>query len=163
VSEVRGNDRTATCLCGRVMLETTGQPMVSADCHCTSCQIAGEQLEALAGAPSVLNADGGTSVVLFRKDRVRCISGQDLLAGHRLKPDSPTRRVVATCCNSAMVLDFTKGHWLSVYKNRLPEEDRPRAEMRAHTGRFMWRLLSTWAATGFRRVRVPFEVENAMS
>jgi hypothetical protein len=35
---------------------------------------------------------------------------------HRLKPDSPTRRVVATCCNSAMFLDVTKGHWLSMYR-----------------------------------------------
>src|SRR5262249_36208097 len=26
----------------------------------------------------------------------------------RLTPDSPTRRVVASCCNSAMLLEFTK-------------------------------------------------------
>src|SRR5712671_5622189 len=55
-----------------------------------------------------------------RKDRVHCVTGQEYLEEHRLKPDSPTRRVIATCCNSGMFLDFTKGHWLTMYRNRFP-------------------------------------------
>jgi len=45
-------------------------------------------------------SDGGTDYVLYRKDRVQCVTGQEYLEEHRLKPDSPTRRVIATCCNS---------------------------------------------------------------
>ena len=50
--------------------------------------------------------------------------GAEYLEEWRLKPNSPTRRVVATCCNSAMFLDFTKGHWLSMYRNRFPQARR---------------------------------------
>ncbi len=52
--------------------------------------------------------DGGTGFVLVRSDRVRCVKGGDKLQEHRLKPDSPTRRVLATCCNSPMFLEFSK-------------------------------------------------------
>jgi hypothetical protein len=58
--------------------------------------------------------------------------GLEYLEEHRLKPESPTRRVVATCCNSAMFLDFTKGHWLSMYRNRFPS-GAPPLEMRVMT------------------------------
>jgi hypothetical protein len=77
-------------------------------------------LSALAAAPPVRNPDGGTDYLLYRKDRVQCVRGQEHLEAHRLKPESPTRRVIATCCNSAMFLDFTKGHWLTLYRNRFP-------------------------------------------
>jgi hypothetical protein len=48
----------------------------------------------------VLNSDGGTGLILYRKDRVQCTTGQQYLEEHRLKPDSPTRRVIAKCCRS---------------------------------------------------------------
>ena len=57
----------------------------------------------------VLNPDGGTDYVLYRKDRVQCVTGQEHLEEHRLKPDSPTRRVIATCCNSANVPRLYQG------------------------------------------------------
>jgi len=156
VNGFKGRSRTAICACGRVALDAVGKPIVSAACYCATCQEAGRQFEALPGAPPLLEADGGTSVVLFRKDRVLCLRGQDLLAEHRLAPDSKTRRVVATCCNSAMFLDFTKGHWLTLYKERIPADDRPPLEMQAHSGRFMWRLLSSWAAMGFRTPEIDY-------
>jgi hypothetical protein len=104
-------DTIATCQCGKVKVEAIGLPILTAACYCTSCQDAGHRLERLASAPPVLDPDGGTSVILYRKDRVQCVTGRQHLEEHRLNPDSPTRRVVATCCNSAMLLDFTKGHW----------------------------------------------------
>jgi len=61
-----------------------------------------------------------------------CLRGSEHLQDNKLKPDSPTRRVVAGCCNSAMFLDFTKGHWLSMYRGRFPN-DAPRVEMRVMT------------------------------
>ncbi|MDB5923931.1 MAG: hypothetical protein JWN13_2867, partial [Betaproteobacteria bacterium] len=87
-----------------------------------------------------------------------------------LKPDSPTRRVVATCCNSAMFLDFTKGHWLSMFRNRFPT-GAPAVEMRIMTkerrvgveltddlanysgrsGKFILKVIAAWISMGFRR------------
>jgi hypothetical protein len=151
----------------------TGDPIVHAACYCSSCQEAGRRIEQLPGASPVLDADGGTDFVLYRKDRVRCAQGGERLEPHRLKADSPTRRMVATCCNSAMFLDFTKGHWLNVYRARIPGAVRP-LEMRVMTserrqgvappedapnyatrsGKFMWKLFAAWVPMGFRTPRV---------
>lgn len=167
-------DAIATCQCGKVKVEAIGRPILTASCYCMSCQDAGHRLERLASAPPVLDPDGGTSVILYRKDRVQCVTGRQHLEEHRLKPDSPTRRVVATCCNSAMLLDFTKGHWVSMYCNRLPT-GAPPLEMRVMTGerrvggglpddvpnhrghsvKFMLKLVAAWIAMGFRRPQLP--------
>lgn len=164
---------SATCQCGKVKFEAVGPPILTASCYCTSCQEAGRQFEQLASAPPVLDADGGTGVILYRKDRVQCVMGQEYLGERRLKPDSPTRRVVATCCNSPMFLDFTKGHWLSMYRNRFPA-GAPPLEMRimtkerrvgveladdlpnysGYSARFMLKLIAAWIAMGFRRPEV---------
>jgi hypothetical protein len=165
-------DRVATCQCGKVRIEAVGRPILAASCYCASCQEAGHRLGRLACAPPLLDADGGTSVVLYRKDRVQCLTGRQHLEAHRLQPDSPTRRVVAACCNSAMFLDFTKGHWVSLYRNRFPP-GAPPLEMRVmtrqrrvgvrlpddvpnhrgHSGKFMLKLIAAWIAMGFRRPR----------
>lgn len=164
---------TATCRCGAVVLELAGAPIMRAACYCTSCQEAGLQLEQLPGAPPVLDADGGTDFVLHRKDRVRCVQGGERLEARRLKPDSPTRRMVATCCNSAMFLDFTKGHWLTLYRARVDGRVHP-LEMRvmtsdrrvgvvlpddapnhpARSGKAMRKLICAWVAMGFRIPKV---------
>lgn len=162
-------DRVATCRCGKVRLEAIGRPILTASCYCTSCQDAGHRLDRL------LDADGGTGMTLYRKDRVQRVTGRRHLEEHRLKPDSPTRRVVATCCNSAMFLDFTKGHWVSIYRDRFPT-GAPPTEMRVMTGerragagllpddvpnhrghsvKFMLKLVAAWMAMGFRRPQLP--------
>jgi hypothetical protein len=173
VSQKQQEHLSETCHCGKVKLEAAGRPIMTACCYCASCQEAGRRFEQLASAPSVLNADGGTDYVLYRKDRVRCVAGQEYLEERRLKPDSPTRRVIATCCNSAMFLDFTKGHWLTMYRNRFPT-GAPAPEIRvmtrdrregvaladdlpnydSHPGRFMLRLIGAWIAMGFRRPEI---------
>jgi hypothetical protein len=164
---------SATCQCGKVKFEAVGSPILTGACYCTSCQEAGRQFEQLASAPPVLDPDGGTDFILYRKDRVRCVMGQGHLEERRLKPESPTRRVVATCCNSAMFLDFTKGHWLSMFRNRFPA-DAPSLEMRFMTkerragvelandlpnyngpsGKFILKLMAAWIAMGFRRPEI---------
>ncbi|WP_332817179.1 GFA family protein [Sphingopyxis sp.] len=162
--------RTASCQCGAVTLEMVGKPIVAATCYCHSCQKAGKAFAALTGASGVVGADGGTPYLLVRKDRIAWLSGSDELEEHRLQPDAPTRRFVSRCCNSPMFLEFTKGHWLSIYSARIPEGERPQAEMRTivkdrpdgveladdipnyatPSGKFMWRLLTAWVAMGFR-------------
>jgi hypothetical protein len=168
--------REVACRCGQVRLEARGTPILTSACYCTSCQTAGATLQARPGAPQILQTDKGTPFMLFRKDRVRCVAGAELLAEHRLSPDSSTRRVVATCCNSAMFLEFTKGHWLSLYMERFAPSDRLPVDLRTmtrdlappvsfddgipayatHSGRFMWRLLAAWAAMGFRSPKIEF-------
>ncbi len=160
---------SVTCQCGRVEFGVVGAPILAASCHCTSCRRAGRAFEALPSAPPVLDADGGSSVLLYRRDRVRCVAGREYLEEHRLKPDSPTRRVLASCCNSAMFGDFTKGHWLSMYRRRFPHgappvemrimtKDRgtdavPKDDVPSHGGfppGFLWKLLTAWIAMGLR-------------
>src|SRR5690606_3959984 len=88
------------CSCGKVQLIARGKPIMATECHCNSCREAGARLGVLDGAPSFLAANGGTPFAMYRKDRVEITHGQALLKEFRLKPDSPTRRVIATCCNT---------------------------------------------------------------
>jgi hypothetical protein len=79
----------------------------------------------------------------------------------------------ARCCNTAMFVDVTVGHWITVYRGRLPENIPPptmrlmTAERPAgvvlpddmpnysgRSGRFMLKLLQAWMAMGFRRPAV---------
>jgi hypothetical protein len=174
MSDRQATTLTVTCACGQVALAATGWPIFTAACHCRSCRTAGERLEALPGAPPIIATDGGTELVLWRKDRVRCLRGAELLREFRLNPGSKTRRVVAGCCNAAMFLDFTAGHWVSFYRDRFLPDIRPPVELRVmtrdrrpgveftdalpsyagQTGGFMRRLLLAWAAMGFRTPRI---------
>jgi hypothetical protein len=74
-----------------------------------------------------------------------------------------------------MFLDFTKGHWLTMYRNCFPT-GAPPLEMRVmtqgrrdgvaladnlpnyggHSGRFMLRLIAAWIAMGLRRPAITF-------
>jgi hypothetical protein len=110
----------ASCACGAVTLEAKGPPMVTAVCYCDDCQSAGQKMQAAPGAPPVLDGDGGTAMVMFRKDRLRCVEGADRLVATKLDPKSATSRYVAGCCNSAMYLGFDDAkHWVDVYRNRV--------------------------------------------
>lgn len=164
---------TSTCTCGQVALKATGAPILTAACYCESCRVAGRRFEEAPSAPSVFNADGGVDYSLFRKDRVAVVQGASRLRAHQLTEASPTRRVVAACCNAPMFLDFTSGHWLSLYRDRMPK-DAPPVEIAVMTGdlpadhrcpvgiatysarppRFMLKLLASFAAMGFRRGKV---------
>jgi hypothetical protein len=72
-----------------------------------------------------------------------------------------------------MFLDFTKGHWLTLYRDRLPD-DAPPLELSVmakerpdgsalpdgmptyptYPAKFMVKLLASWAAIGFRRPKL---------
>lgn len=109
--------RSASCACGRVELEATGAPIVSAVCYCDDCQKGARQIEALPNAHAVADPDGGTQYILYRKDRFACTAGADLLKSYKLKPMSATNRIVATCCNTAMFVNFDRGpFWITAYR-----------------------------------------------
>jgi hypothetical protein len=109
----------ATCSCGRVELRASGAPIVSAVCYCADCQMGSRQIEELPGAGPVREPEGGTAYILYRKDRIACTKGAEILKNYKIKEGSNTNRVVASCCNSAMFLNFDKGpHWVSAYRAR---------------------------------------------
>jgi len=169
------NDVTRlACACGQVRLEADRAPIISAECHCNSCRTAGARLRALPAAPPFLETNGGTRFVLYRKDRVRFLEGTEALKELRLEPGATTRRVVATCCNTPVFLDFENGHWLSLYGCLWPAGTLPPPELRTMTSdlpdrsvlpddlpngkrqsiSFFAKLLGAWIAMGFRRPKI---------
>ncbi len=154
----------AHCSCGKVEMEVLGPPIMSGVCYCDDCQSGARQIEALPNSPRVMGPDGGTQAVLYRKDRVTCTKGADLLKGFRIKEKTATNRMVATCCNSAMTMSFAdQRHWVPVYRERFVDAAPP-LEMRICTKYkpagvtladdvpnfpgyppvLMWRLVKAW-------------------
>ncbi|MBE7731465.1 hypothetical protein H0482_00055 [Devosia sp. CC-YST696] len=165
-----------SCSCGAVEMEADGSPIMSTECLCTSCRSAATTFERLPGAKKLCEPSGGTRTEMYRKDRVRCVDGSDHLREHRLTDQTKTRRVVATCCNTPMFLDFTEGHWIDLYSVLWPENTLPPLQMRtmagdlddpsklpndvpnlkSHSPTFFVRLIAAWIAMGFRRPKIDY-------
>lgn len=168
-----------TCRCGRVRIGLSGEPITVAECHCTSCATAAGRMAGLPGAGSVVSANGGTPYVLYRKDRLEIVAGGEQLAQFRLGPDRSTRRVVARCCNTPILLEFSGGHWTSLYAALWPASARPALRLRTVTGDrpagapalgddvpagglatagFFGQLLGAWIAMGFKVPKLAAEL-----
>ncbi len=110
---------TVNCRCGQVSVEAFGAPFAAVVCHCSDCREGSRQIESLPNSISIREPGGGTAYLAYRKDRVTYVRGQALLKGFKLREGSPTNRVVATCCNCAMLLSFDDGkHWVDLYRAR---------------------------------------------
>ncbi len=124
---------TASCACGSVELTVIGAPIVSSVCYCDDCQQGSLQIEALSNADPVRDPDGGTAYILYRKDRIQCSKGTSLLKSYKIRESAVTNRVVATCCSSAMFMNFDKGpYWVAAYRARF-QGDLPPLQMRVCT------------------------------
>ena len=133
MSELRNSVTTVKCACGSVTVETTGAPIITGVCYCDDFQEGGRRIEALPNAAPVRDPDGGTPYVIYRKDRVKVTGGADKLVRYKLNEKSATNRVVAACCNSAMLLNFDDAkHWADVYRHRFAA-NAPPIEMRVCT------------------------------
>jgi hypothetical protein len=163
-----------TCACGQVSMAVEGEPIISAECHCTSCRTSGTRLDALPAAMHILEKNGGTQMVLYRKDRVSITHGLGVVMEMRLGPDATTRRAVAGCCKTPLFLEFKGGHWVSIYSRLWPEPTRPSPQLRTMTidridpeplpddipnsrrqsVTFMAKLLGAWIGMGFRAPRM---------
>ncbi len=125
--------RTASCHCGQVELRATGDPIVTSMCYCDDCEAGARHIEALPDSRPVRNPDGGTSYILYRKDRISCSKGAPLLRSFKLVEKSAANRMVASCCNSAMFMNFDDGrHWVSAYRAQFQGE-LPQVQMRICT------------------------------
>jgi hypothetical protein len=110
---------TVHCVCGQVAVEAIGAAIASVICYCDDCQEGARQIRSLPNAVSIDDPDGGTAYLVYRKDRVTCLKGASLLRHHKIRENSATDRVIATCCNSAMFLGFDDGkHWVDLYRSR---------------------------------------------
>jgi hypothetical protein len=158
------------CRCGAVHIDVEKAPIISTECHCNSCRAAAARLQVLGVPTPVQNANGGTPFVLYRKDRVRFAQGAEHLKAFRLAPQATTRRVIATCCNTPVFLEFKGGHWLSLYARLWPTGTLPPLDLRTMTSDlpqgavlgddvpsgtrqtlgFYAKLLGAWIAMGFR-------------
>jgi hypothetical protein len=165
-----------TCACGAVQMQAQNAPILSVECLCTSCRKAADILETLPGAPPLRAPSGGTRMEMYRKDRVTCTKGAAHLREYRLNDTTKSRRVVATCCNTPMFLDFTQGHWIDLYGHLWPAGTLPPLQMRTmtsdlddpgtlpqdvpnlktHSPRFFIRLISAWAAMLFRTPKLTY-------
>lgn len=119
----------SSCACGRVRCRAIGAPIVSLVCYCDDCQEGARRIEALPNAAGFRDADGGTPLLTYRDDRFSCSAGEELLVGYKISERAPTRRVVASCCNSAMFLKYRPGFWVSAYRARF-EGNLPPLQMR---------------------------------
>lgn len=166
-----------TCACGKFHVEVTGDPFITAECHCNSCRSAAQRLSALPPSFPLTAASGGVPYILYRKDRVRFPDGTAGLAEFRLSDSAPTRRVLTTCCNSPVFTEFQGGHWLSLFAGLWPVEARPPMQIRTQTGNFpagttlddslpsggmvtagfYAKLLWAWIAMGFKVPKVDVE------
>lgn len=174
-----GEATQIACGCGQTRLAVEGKPIDSVECCCTSCREAADRMQSLEGAPRTLTDHGTTPFVMYRKDRVRFLSGIENLAGFRLSPEAPSTRVIATCCNTPAYLEFKGGHWLSLYGGLWAEGTMPAPTMRTMASdlpegvalpddipnagkqnlRFFARLFGAWVRMGFRNPKTPVERE----
>lgn len=166
-----------SCRCGQTRLSLAGNPIINPECLCNSCRQAGAYLQSRPKAPRLLDNKEATRFVVYRKDRVNCVSGADNLREYRLTPQSKTRRVVAACCNSPMFLEFTQGHWLSLYGYLWPADSLPPLDLRtmvgdladagrslpddvannrSHSLRFFAALIGAWLKMGFRTPAIDY-------
>lgn len=162
------------CTCGSTRLQVSGAPIIVTECVCNSCRAAAARLAKLPGAKNMLTPHGATASALYRKDRVRIVSGAEDLAEFRLKADAGTRRVVATCCNTPVFMEMKGAHWLDLYVHLWPKPVRPKSDVRTMVGdlpdpsvlptdlpnlksqsfSFYAKLLGSWIAMGFRNPKI---------
>lgn len=93
------------CSCAKVELEATDEPLLCVACHCSDCHEGSRRIESLPNAAPALDSYGGTPHLLYRKDRLKYVKGNDLVKGLKVDTDSPTR-AYASCCNSYLLMDL---------------------------------------------------------
>ena len=110
---------SASCRCGKVKITTMGSPIAAPVCYCIDCQNGARLLDSLPGACRIADDDGGTACLLYAKDRLKCSSGAALLRSYKLNADAATSRIVASCCNTPMLMAFDdRRHWVAAYRAR---------------------------------------------
>lgn len=122
----------AACRCGKVRLEAVGPPIAHIICYCDDCQAAACKIDALDNGWSGQGKDGGTPSLLFRRDRVSIVEGAEKIIEISVRKRTPTRRLVASCCNTALTQIHDNGWPHSGIKTSLFIGPVPPPEFRIH-------------------------------
>jgi hypothetical protein len=120
------------CACGAVCQEAIDPSMMTVISHCASRRIDGSAFDARSPVAPTVDVAGGTSVILWRTDPVSCLWRSEQLVAHRLRPESPSRRMVTSRCDTPRFGDFTRGFWISIYSDWVT--DAPPPSMRVMRG-----------------------------
>lgn len=120
-------NKIASCECGKVQMQIAGEPIYNSACHCDDCQAGWGHIQSLEGAPAVVDDRGGIAVLFYRQNQVTFVKGEKLLQAYKLRPESPTSRYYAGCCNSSMFAQRDSSHWLAIIRDRLGRDAPPLA------------------------------------
>ncbi|HZM34048.1 MAG TPA: hypothetical protein VFC18_06080 [Burkholderiales bacterium] len=123
----------AKCRCSRVVLQAQGPPLAHICCYCDDCQAAARKIDAREGGCSGQGPDGGTPSLLFRRDRIRFVQGEELLTVLRVREPTHTDRLIAACCNTAITQRHYNGWPHCGVKSHLFEPPIPPLELRIYT------------------------------
>lgn len=97
--------RTATCRCGQVVFELTGDPFMAPVCCCNDCLAAAHYVDAKARAAGIDNISylepgnpQSCCNAVFDRAAIRLVQGGDLVRRFRLRPTSRYARTYTSCC-----------------------------------------------------------------
>ena len=108
IETVPSSTHDCCCNCGKVEIELVGRPYFRVECHCASCRKAAAAVEGLA-APvghSYKNGLGGSDYCAWMDDDICFKQGHENLAYFEAVAGSGTRRLVSTCCHTAIGYTF---------------------------------------------------------
>ncbi|ETV79594.1 hypothetical protein H257_06853 [Aphanomyces astaci] len=95
------------CSCGHIQGKVLAASTLHCICYCDDCQES-KLHDKFPNAPSHVNENGGTHVILLFPSDVRITAGQDKLVQAKLKEHTTTCRVYASCCGTPIFNATTK-------------------------------------------------------
>lgn len=102
---------TATCACGEVQFEITGNPVIGIICSCNDCRVASKYVDKKAQTAGTANIsadekghDQCTSNCLFPLKDIKLVKGGDKIKKFRLKSKSTNIRTYTECCNTSVCM-----------------------------------------------------------
>ncbi|RHY21185.1 hypothetical protein DYB36_004217 [Aphanomyces astaci] len=112
------------CSCGHIQGKVLAASTLHCICYCDDCQdLASKLHDKFPNAPSHVNDNGGTHVILLFPSDVRITAGQDKLVQAKLKEHTTTRRVYASCCGTPVFNATTKNlPFLAVHLAAIPDK-----------------------------------------
>ena len=103
-------DSVATCKCGKVEFQLTGEPLITPNCCCNDCVIAAHFVDEKAKAAGVENISGmvegnpqSATMCLWPASGIKLVKGGELIKGYKLRPSSKTQRCYTSCCCTTVV------------------------------------------------------------
>ena len=117
------------CRCGKVQLAIDSPSALRFVCYSKDCrgyfQTLNEQTQKLLGRPpaAVLDAWGGVDLTQIYPSEITVVRGSEHMEVVKIRPESPIRRVYASCCGTPLFDIGTAS--AMVHSQILPDKDKP--------------------------------------